>query len=98
MSLPQIYSYSPALSLLPPSLGSRASKYHFWVVHSGYRVAEVWARLPASCQLGVRHGAESAVAQDPRPGFPHPLFAICVTLGKSLGHLAPQIPHLPNRR
>ena len=69
MSLPQIYSYSPALSLLPPSLGSRASKYRFWVVHSGYRVAEVWARLPASCQLGIRHGAASAVAQDPGPGF-----------------------------
>lgn len=64
MSLPKIY-YSSALSLLLSSLVSRASKYHCWVVQSWYRVAEVCAHLPASCQWGIGHGVGSAVAQAP---------------------------------
>ena len=73
MSLCQIYSCSPALSLLPPSLGSRASKYHFWVVHSGRR----WQKCghtclpPASWASDVVQGLRWPRTQETWPPAPH---------------------------
>ena len=73
MSLCQIYSCSPALSLLPPSLGSRASKYHFWVVHSGHR----WQKCghtclpPASWASDVVQGLRWPRTQETWPPAPH---------------------------
>ena len=73
MSLCQIYSCSLALSLLPPSLGSRASKYHFWVVHRGCR----WQKCGHTCLLsaswasGVIQGLRWPKTQETWPPAPH---------------------------
>lgn len=87
-----MYSCSFALSLVPPSLSSRASQHHAGWSEAGR--LQMHVHLPAFCQWGPEHGARAAVARG-LAAWPSSLMFvifICLILGKSVGITDPQVP------